>query len=541
MTGDEDNSTAPSGPQASSWIAPVCLALALAVLAVFRLHAFDLPLEADECNYAYIGARLLEGQDLYVDVWDHQPFGVFALFAGVIALFGDEPVVFRLLTLVFSAVSLWLIFAILRRGFGLLAAVSGAFLFALASSDPGSAGEGCNREIYMNTFVLAAWYLVLFRSSASRGAVAGAGVALALGSAVKTILAIHWLFLAGYLVVEVCLRAPHDKRPRALIETIALFAAGPIALWLAALGYFTATGRASEFIDAVFLFNLSYAGGEESFFARFLEFFTPRRHPFIFDSALPLWIGGALALIWLVVSYVLRHQTRTLLIALMAAASFLAICLPGRFWPHYYYLLIPPLIIAVAAATHEIAVLVTRGNPARERYVVVLFSIVPILLGWTEYHNYLNQSPFGITVKRYNSRDFWGRAMGEKVKQVTQPGDRVFVYGSDTAVYYYSDRRCASRYTMITGISSRYESAQNRREILMRELQEDPPRVIIVLFDEAPFAKWKQFLDRHYGQPVGWDFDDKDPKSAIMFVMAAKDRPIPSIDWDWDRREVGGW
>ncbi|GAG31204.1 unnamed protein product, partial [marine sediment metagenome] len=161
--------------------------------------------------------------------------------------------------------------------------------------------------------------------------------------------------------------------------------------------------------------------------------------------------------------------------------------------------------------------------------------------GWTEYHNYLNQPPFGITVKRYNSRDFWGRAMGEKVKQVTQPGDRVFVYGSDTAVYYYSNRRCASRFTMITGISSRHEGAQNRREILMRELAEDPPRVIIVLFDEAPFTEWKQFLDRHYGQPVGWDFDDKDPKSAIMFVMAAKDRPIPSINWDWDRREVGGW
>src|SRR3972149_2212575 len=81
----------------------VGLGAAMAILVVFRLHAFDLPLETDECNYAYIGGRLLDGDRLYVDVWDHQPFGVFALFAGVIAVFGDAPHVFRIVALVFSA------------------------------------------------------------------------------------------------------------------------------------------------------------------------------------------------------------------------------------------------------------------------------------------------------------------------------------------------------------------------------------------------------------------------------------------------------
>ena len=71
------------------WIGP---ALALVVLILFRLHAFGLPLETDECNYAYFGARLLEGDWLYVDLWDHQPPGVFVLFAGIIAVFGDDPI-----------------------------------------------------------------------------------------------------------------------------------------------------------------------------------------------------------------------------------------------------------------------------------------------------------------------------------------------------------------------------------------------------------------------------------------------------------------
>ena len=78
-------------PPLWAWL---CLVLAGVVLVGLRLHAFELPLETDECNYAYIGDRLLAGDRLYVDVWDHQPFGVFALFAGVSALFGSEPVVF---------------------------------------------------------------------------------------------------------------------------------------------------------------------------------------------------------------------------------------------------------------------------------------------------------------------------------------------------------------------------------------------------------------------------------------------------------------
>ncbi|KKK62157.1 hypothetical protein LCGC14_3007150, partial [marine sediment metagenome] len=38
---------------------------------IIRLHAFAVPLETDECNYAYIGSRLLAGDRLYLDVWDH--------------------------------------------------------------------------------------------------------------------------------------------------------------------------------------------------------------------------------------------------------------------------------------------------------------------------------------------------------------------------------------------------------------------------------------------------------------------------------------
>ncbi len=93
----------------------IALILFGSILVGFRLHAFDVPLERDEGNYAYIASRLLAGDQLYVDVWDHQPPGVFVLFAAVSFMFGTEPEVFRWLATAFSLISLWLIFDILRK------------------------------------------------------------------------------------------------------------------------------------------------------------------------------------------------------------------------------------------------------------------------------------------------------------------------------------------------------------------------------------------------------------------------------------------
>ncbi len=93
---------------------------------------------------------------------------------------------------------------------------------------------------------------------------------------------------------------------------------------------------------------------------------------------------------------------------------------------------------------------------------------------------------------------------------------------------------------MITGLQSGYPGSDDRRAILLRELNERQPRLILVLFDEPPFPAWKAFLQEHYTEPIGGDYHDRSGE-PIMFVVAHKDRPVKPIDWDWDRSAVGGW
>lgn len=536
------------------WPLAVLVAAAL-LLIYFRLHAFALPLETDECNYIYIAGRLLAGDRLYVDVWDHQPFGVFVLFAGVSALFGDAPHVFRWLAVAFSLVSLGLIFLIVRRCAGNVAAAGAALLFALASADPGTAGEGCNREIYMNTCVLAAWYCALKGSTRDRWPWLAAGAALALGSTIKTILAVHWIALAAWAVFSCT--ASHSTAPELIAAgtrapsrwgRLAWLAAGPVVVWAGAFAWFSVTNRWHLFADAVFGFNLSYSGRAESFWVRFVDFFRPgsRQQPFVFDSALPLWIGAMGAAGWLLVDWVRRRQRKTACVLLLLAANYVAVCLPAQFWPHYYYLMIPSLVVAVAVAAgpwFSAKVLAPPDGPQSAGGRGAGGALLAIVLGWlavTQYWHYLSQPLFGITVQRYNSRDFWGRAHGENVARVTDPEDEIFVYGNEASFYYYARRRCASRFTMVTALRSGYAGHEARRRLLLEEIRARRPRLILVVLGEESFPEWADFLPTRY-DAVGWDFRDRAPHDPILMVLCDRERPIVEIDWNWDRSSVGGW
>jgi hypothetical protein len=441
-----------------------------------------------------------------------------------------------------SLVSLGCVLAILRRICCVRAALVGGLLFAIVSIDPGTGGEGCNREIYMNAMILGAWALALSDRRRSAALVV-AGFLLGVASTFKTVVAVHWVLLAVYLVLQ----RRDDEHIGSVVErakAVALLAIGPLVVWGAAFVYFSATARFHEFVDAVFLFNLGYAESGEPFWMRFPRFFAPIRHRFIFESALPLWIMAGLAAIGVGLSAVRRPWSSPRFVMMTVLSGFLATCLPGRFWPHYYYLLIPTCVITVAYAAEAVSVSLTaplgtvRGGKGWLGWGIVL--LPALLAGVTETRHYLLQSEFGKTVKRYNSRDFWGRAQGRNITSVTDPGDRIFVFGNDASIYYYAKRRCASRYTMITGLSEGMRGAEERRKILLQELEATPPRIIIVLFDEQPFDEWREFLHRNYGQPIGWDRHDT-TREPIMFVLARKDAPVRAIDWDWDRSSVGGW
>jgi hypothetical protein len=127
----------------------------------------------------------------------------------------------------------------------------------------------------------------------------------------------------------------------------------------------------------------------------------------------------------------------------------------------------------------------------------------------------------------------WSRAQGERVRELTRSTDSIFVWGQDAGIYYYSGRRCASRFTMIGSLLNDDPASLSRRRILMDELRANKPRIVIIT--EPEFPELAAFLQGNYlvAGPRGFDTNDRRPDETIMMVLMDRDDPVSFIDWEW--------
>ncbi len=94
--------------------------LCLLLLAVFTLAQRSLwfgdPVaDFDEQLYSFIGWRMQYGELPFVDWWDRKPFGLFAVFGVIHALFGPSALAFQLVATGFAFAAAWLTFHLARR------------------------------------------------------------------------------------------------------------------------------------------------------------------------------------------------------------------------------------------------------------------------------------------------------------------------------------------------------------------------------------------------------------------------------------------
>ena len=494
----------------------ILLLVAALIVIGFRLHAYPAPLESDECNYAYFAGRLLEGDRLYVDLWDHQPPGIFAVLVLPTVVFGSSPAVYRTSALVLVLLTMLGVFDVARRWFGRPAAWTAALLFAVASSDPGVGGEGCNREIYMNVLLVGAFWTLSRDGGVSLRRTFTAGLLIGLASAIKTVVALHWLAL---LPAVLLMPAPQAAgKQRHLFRSIASFAAGPAAVWSVIFVYFVADGRFGAFLDATFIQSLIYSGSGEGWAQRLLAFFLKSDgfRTGVFGTAPALWLAGAFGLAafpWR------RDRIRSALMAGWMLGSYFAICMPGKFWPHYYLLMLPPAVLSAAGLMHRIEP--HHRTLSLGTALVILFALLA-----TQIPGYLLVEPDRIAWDRYRDRMVWARDQASRVAEITDPDDTIYVWSFDANFYYYSGRRCASRFTMNGALLGEGKSAYAYRQVLLKDLIRNKPRLILIPFSrQVPCPELLRFVQEHKYVSVG--------RTKRMEVLADLERPIVRIDWTW--------
>lgn len=492
------------------------LALSIAVASVLRFPIADIPLERDEGEYAYIAQRWLQGEIPYKESFDQKPPGVLVIYAVIERWLGGSPAAIHWGMQIYSMGTLLLVLLLGRRLCRAPAGGATAIFCAVLVADKGVLGNAANTEVFMIlplTGLLLATLVCVEQDALHVSLIAGllGSIALlfkqvALPNVVFSLLLVFWL----------------SRRPWQLS---AAFLAGLAAGLLGTLAYFWQVDALGEMLDCVITVNLQYASsiGWARYPANFWHSFRG-----ILETAWPIYLLAGAGLLAHLGAAKTDAERAPAVVPLWLAFSMLGVATGGYFREHYFIQCIPPVALLASRGVSTAARITSRGG-------LRTILMATIIAGAGGYAVVMSPDYYWRGTAAEKARAVYGTNPFPESLEVAQfiagrsaPDDTIFVFGAEPQIYYYAHRRCASRYIFLNPLFLDKPNAELRRRQLFGDLEKNPPKCVVLLYEPSSFITdeesdvvlysqllndLRRFMDRSY-LPVAW----------MPFVTAA---PIP--------------
>jgi 4-amino-4-deoxy-L-arabinose transferase-like glycosyltransferase len=519
----------------AAWL--VLLSLALVFFASIRYRLRDMPLERDEGEYAYAGQLLLQGIPPYVLAYNMKLPGIYAAYAGVMALFGDTPAGIHIGLLLVNAATTILLFFLAASLFGRLAAAIAGLSYALLSTSASVMGF----EAHATNFVafpalLGIWLLLRALHSGRWPLFFLSG----LFSGIAVLMKQHGIFFVFfcllYLVWDKLKYESKPEHPRLVLRRAAIFGPGVILPYLATCLWMYRAGVFPQF----WFWTVDYAGEYSKMGLRRALHALLENSQIVAAPALPIWVLAAIGLTALIWSPSARRQSRFLIALLLC--SFLALCPGAYFRPHYYILLLPVISIFVGVAVSAVTQkLIQSPKPAYMTALPLLVFLACFGVSVLRQRQvYFSLQPDAVVQSIYGDNAFVPAVTIANYIRENSPADaRIAVLGSEPEIYFYASRHSATGYMYMYSLIVHHKFTGRMRDEMMRELNENRPLYVVYtdIWDDwggpeggpqlASFLpRLHQFMDQSY-EVVG--LADVGPQTQYRWDAAARDyRPLSS-------------
>lgn len=502
---------------------PFLGALALVAWVMFlRGSSFDVLMwNVDETIHAAIAKILNDGGTLYVDAIDQRTPLTYHVFAAMFALAGPSLVPVRILVAVLIGLSAWLLGRTASRIHGRPTGVGTALTFVAFSSYLLFPGDvfAVHTEWFVVFFTTAAAAVFLGGFPAAPSLLRTSSTALLLGlatlskqSALLEILP-PILALAGIAVFQTRERS---TALRGILLTVVIFVAaigGCFALY-------ALQGAGNDFLFYTWTYNLQYYGAEYTFVEKIISASVlitklAALYPVLLFTA----ISG---LVWLAVRVLQapapatvepRRSAEIYLLAWLVFSLGAAMA-GGRGYDHYFFPVLAPAAWLAALIPGRIISAISSSQPPRVPWRVagILFGLF-LLLG-------VIYKP--LTARQYPPDDpDPAQRVSEYIRRQSSSADRLFVWGFNPDIYYYSNRLPATRFlycTFQTGlipwsnigedVDTTYAIVPGSMDQLIADLIKTSPRFIIDSsagvhrnFKKYPIKKFpalSDWIETHY-------------------------------------------
>ena len=475
----------------------------------------------DETIHAAIARLLLDGGTLYTDAIDQRTPLTYHVFAAVFGLAGPSLVPVRVLVAVLIAIAAWLLGRTAARIHGRPTGIGAAITFVAFSTYLLFPGDvfAVHTEWFVVFFTTAAAAVFLggFPAAPTTRRIVFTSLLLGLATLSKQSALLEILppifALAGLAIFQTSDRA---SALRGILFTGIIF----VAVVGGCFALYVLRGAGPDFLFYTWTYNLQYYGAEYSFVEKVLSASLLTSKLAEFYPALLLSSVGAI--VWLTVRVLQIHPAaateprRRAEVYLLAWLVFSlgAAMAGGRGYDHYFFPVLAPLAWLAALIPGRLISTISSATPPP-----ILTRIGACLLGlfllW------------GVAVKPLSARKLpvYGPdpalRVSEYIRQQSSSADRLFVWGFNPDIYYYSQRLPATRFlycTFQTGlipwsniaddVDTAYAIVPGSMDQLLADLVKSSPRFIIDSsagvhrhFDKYPISKFPElnnWIAAHY-------------------------------------------
>ena len=390
----------------------------------------------DSGVFLYTGWRFLSGDIPYRDVWDHKPPLIYFVDALGLSLTPDSLWGVWLLQFIFVFLTFFLIYKVLDREFGIIAALAGSI--TLASGLLTVLEQGNVTEEYALVFQALCFWLFIRAQRNNFPVHASFWIGILGGLAFNLKQTTIGVWIACALIVF-AVRIFQRKSP--LLDFLSLLAGWLIPSLIFVI-YFASQNALSDYSEQAFLYNFIYIGKHEG---------IRRLIPVFFKGFLLLSQGGVLylaALGWLAgLGYIWVNRKAAphplILIALVdLPIEVILITISGRSIIHYYLTLLPVMAILTGVVIYAVPRLLekipNRSVQMVKRWTPLILLLVVILFQFGQL-KYYPEYVRALAINEY-------APVIDYISKNTEEGDKVLIIGAESAINFLTRREAPTRY-----------------------------------------------------------------------------------------------
>lgn len=442
----------------------------------FRLYTLDIPLERDEGEYAYAGQLILDGYPPYQHIYNMKLPGIYYIYAGMMAVFGETTRGIHLGLLIFNAITIILVFQLASQITNKTAATAAAAFFALLSANQSVLGLSANAEHFvLLPGLLGILLLMGAMKHHKHWLLFNSGLCLGISFVIKQQGAAFIMFACIYLLIYL-LRV----RPFSLISFIKQFSilflgvAVPFLL-ICIILYF------SGVFHTFWFWTVKYAQAYSSIMPFNLGLLNFKRQViFMFNLSPLIWLMVFIGLALVIIDKQLKAQR--VFIIFFVLFSFLAVC-PGLYFRQHYFILFLPAAALLGGLTANLITNVIKrflSSPIYQ-HIILIILITLCSLPTLYLQRYVFQmSPLQISKAIYGDNPFpESMEISRIISSYTKENDSVAIIGSEPQIFFYSHRRSATGFIYMYPMVEPHVYAQEMQKDMIREIESSRPQLLV--------------------------------------------------------------